>query len=128
MSAIKFAIMALAISFSLSPTLSAQTPPASPPASSPTDSAVYGKFPENYKEIIVGWLGSQLLDASSAKVEWMGEPKPAEMAGVDGKPLRGYRVDFKVNSRNRFGSYTGMQKHGVLIRDGEVIKGVGFAY
>jgi hypothetical protein len=35
-------------------------------------------------------------------------------------------VNFKVNARNRFGAYTGKQKHGALIRNGEVIKGIGF--
>jgi hypothetical protein len=29
---------------------------------------------------------------------------------------------------NRFGSYTGKQEHGALIRTGEVIKGMGFGY
>ncbi len=128
MSAIKLVVVVLAVMVSIDASLMAQSPPSPPAASSPGDPVVYGRFPENYKEIIMGWLGSQLLDSSSAKVEWIGEPKPAEMAAGDGKLLRGYRVDFKVNSRNRFGSYTGMQKHGVLIRDGEVIKGVGFGY
>ena len=40
----------------------------------------------------------------------------------------GYLVEFKVNSRNRFGAYTGMQKHGALIRDGKVIKATGFIF
>ena len=44
------------------------------------------------------------------------------------KPLYGYLVNFKVNARNRFGAYTGMQSHGALIRNGEVIKGLGFGY
>jgi len=33
-----------------------------------------------------------------------------------------------VNARNRFGGYTGKQKHAVLICNGEVIKGLGFGY
>jgi hypothetical protein len=37
-------------------------------------------------------------------------------------------VEFRVNSRNRFGQYTGKQSHGVLIRDDRVIKGIGFGY
>jgi len=35
---------------------------------------------------------------------------------------------FKVNARNRFGAFTGKQEHGALIRDGQVIKGLGFGY
>lgn len=100
--------------------LAAQTPPPDP--------ALYGAFPQNYKEVITTWLESQLLDAASAKIEWMAEPYATELPAVDGKPLRGYRIDFRVNSRNRFGAYTGMQRHGVLIHDGVVIKGLGFGY
>jgi hypothetical protein len=33
-----------------------------------------------------------------------------------------------VNARNRFGAFTGKQEHGALIRDGKVIKGLGFGY
>jgi len=68
-----------------------------------------------------------LLDADSAKIEWQGEPKPADL-GKDGKHLYGWLVEFRVNSRNRFGQYTGKQSHGVLIRDDRVIKGTGFGY
>jgi hypothetical protein len=99
--------------------LSAQTNPA--------DTERYGPYPANYKEIAMKWLETQLIDSESAKVEWDGEPKPANL-GTEDKPLYGYLVNFKVNARNRFGSYTGLQSHGVLIRNGEVIKGLGFGY
>jgi len=48
--------------------------------------------------------------------------------GKDGKHLYGWLVEFRVNSRNRFGQYTGKQSHGVLIRDDRVINGIGFGY
>lgn len=124
---LKFSILALAsIIISIS-NMSAQSPAAVPP-SAPADAAVYGKFPADYKDVTLRWLETQLLDASSAKIEWLTAPTAADLPAMDGKVLHGYRVDFKVNSRNRFGSYTGMQKHGVLIRDGEVVKGIGFGY
>jgi hypothetical protein len=100
----------------------AQSP--SPTASSPA----YGTYPANYKEIVLKWLDTQLLDASSARIEWNGDPKPADLKDQNGGQLHGYLVNFKVNARNRFGAYTGMQSHGALIHDGEVIKGVGFGY
>jgi len=87
----------------------------------------YGAYPTNYKEIVMKWLDTQLLDATSARIEWDADPKPTNL-GTQDKPLYGYLVNFKVNARNRFGSYTGMQSHGALIRDGEVIKGLGFGY
>jgi hypothetical protein len=90
------------------------------------DPALCGAYPKNYKEIVWNWLQGVLLDADSAKIEW-GEPKPADL-GKDGNHLYGWLVEFRVNSRNRFGQYTGKQPHGVLIRDDHVIKGIGFGY
>ena len=91
------------------------------------DVARYGTYPANYKEIVTKWLETQLIDAASARIEWNDDPKPADL-GTKGEHLYGYLVNFKVNARNRFGTYTGKQTHGALIRDGEVIKGIGFAY
>jgi hypothetical protein len=91
------------------------------------DTERYGPYPTNYKEIVMKWLDTQLIDAASARIEWSDDPKPATL-GTKDKPLYGYLVNFKVNARNRFGAYTGMQSHGALIRDGEVIKGLGFGY
>jgi len=98
----------------------AQTP-------SPVDLARYGPYPSNYKEIVMKWLETQLVDAGSARIEWEGDPKPADL-GTKGEHLYGWLVNFKINARNRFGAYTGKQQHGALIRNGEVIKGVGFGY
>jgi hypothetical protein len=93
------------------------------------DPAVYGDYPKNYQEIITNWLATVLADAPSAQIEWVSAPKPAALSDKkSGKQLFGYLVEFKVNSRNRFGAYTGMQKHGALIRDGQVIKGTGFGF
>lgn len=64
-------------------------------------------------------MQKNLVDPNSAKIEWQGEPKCND---------DGWLVNFTVNSRNRFGVYTGKQQHGVLIRNGEVVKGIGFGY
>ncbi len=96
-------------------------------AETETVDARYGPYPTNYKEIVTKWLQTKLLDPASAQIEWEGDPKPADL-GTKGQHLYGYLVNFKVNSRNRFGSYTGKQAHGALIRNGEVIKGLGFGY
>ena len=97
------------------------------PQPSPADVALYGPYPVNYKEIVMTWLNTQLIDAGSARIEWGGDPKPADL-GQKGEHLYGYLVNFKVNARNRFGAYTGMQNHGALIRNGEVVKGLGLGY
>jgi hypothetical protein len=91
------------------------------------DPALCGPFPKNYKEVVWNWLQGVLLDADSAKIEWQGDPKPADL-GKDGEHNYGWLVEFRVNSRNRFGQYTGKQSHGALIRDDQVVKGIGFGY
>jgi len=93
----------------------------------PPDPSLCGPYPTNYKEIVNKWLETQLLDAASARIEWNGDPKPADL-GTNGEHLYGYLVNFTANARNRFGAYTGKQTHGALIRDGKVIKGLGFGY
>ena len=94
---------------------------------SPADAALYGPYPANYKEIVMKWLNGQLLDAASARIDWSSEPKPADL-GKNGEHLYGYLVTFNVNARNRFGTFTGKQQHGALIKNGEVIKGLGLGY
>jgi hypothetical protein len=91
------------------------------------DPSLCGPYPTNYKEIVNKWLETQLIDAASARIEWNGDPKPADL-GTKDEHLYGYLVNFTVNARNRFGAYTGKQTHGALIRNGEVIKGLGFGY
>jgi hypothetical protein len=98
-----------------------------PAETGPADVGRYGPFPTNYKEIVSKWLQTQLIDPASARIEWKTEPKPSDL-GTKGEHLYGYLVDFTVNARNRFGAYTGKQEHRALIRNGEVVKGIGFAY
>jgi hypothetical protein len=112
-------ICALAIGMTFVASLNAQTPSA--------DTARYGPYPTYYKEIIMVWLNKQLIDPESARIEWSGDPKPSDV-GKGNEAKSGYLVNFTVNARNRFGSYTGKQKHSVLIRNGEVIKSMGFGY
>jgi hypothetical protein len=93
------------------------------------DPAVYGEYPKNYQEIITNWLAETLADPASANIEWVSAPKPADVIDKKTKKrLVGYQVEFKVNSRNRFGAYTGMQKKSVLIRDGKIVKATGFGF
>jgi hypothetical protein len=91
------------------------------------DPSLCGPYPSNYKEIVMQWLQTQLIDAETARIEWNGDPKPADL-GKNGQHLYGYLVHFRVNARNRFGAYTGKQQHGALIRDGQVVKGLGIGY
>ena len=97
------------------------------PQSPTPDPALYGAYPTNYKMIVIGWLNKRLADPVTAQIEWKGEPQPADL-GTKGEHVYGYLVNFTVNARNRFGAYTGKQAHAALIRNGAVIKGIGFGY
>lgn len=93
------------------------------------DPKLHGKYPANYQEIINNWLQTVLVDGASARIEWVSGPKPGTMPEKkNGNALFGYLVEFRLNSRNRFGTYTGMQRKTVLIHDGEVIKAKGFGF
>lgn len=81
----------------------------------------FGEYPIAYKEIIERWLGTRLLDAPSAIVEWAEAPRAGEYKTKKGERYKGYIVDFKVNARNQFGSYTGKQKYRVVLRNGDII-------
>jgi hypothetical protein len=110
---------AIGLGMTIVGSLNAQTPTA--------DATRYGPYPTSYKQIIMQWLNKQLIDPDSARIEWNGDPKPTDV-GKGSEAVSGYLVNFTVNARNQFGGYTGKQKHSVVIRNGEVIKGMGFAY
>lgn len=101
--------------------LRAQSPTPAPPPK--VDEAKFGVYPIAWREIIMRWLETELLDAASAKIEWGEEPKTVELKGRDGEMFNGYVVHFRVNSRNRFGTYTGFQSRRVFIRNGAVAAG-----
>lgn len=94
----------------------------------PPAGAVYGAYPEKYKEIITAWLNSSLGDPRSADIKFLGEPRPGELQVGKGQKVAGFLVDFSVNARNIFGAPTGAQKHTALIRDGQVVTATGFVY
>ncbi|MEP6820827.1 MAG: hypothetical protein ABI946_00595 [Chthoniobacterales bacterium] len=84
------------------------------------DEERFGIYPIAYQELIPRWMEEKLVDPKSALYEWVGEPKRVTLKGKEGKTLACWRVDFKVNSRNRFGAYTGKQARHVYIRNAEV--------
>ena len=93
------------------------------PAPAAAQEKTYGVYPIAYRELITRWLGEQLIDPASAQIEWGDEPKAVVVKSRDGESFAGYVIDFKVNSRNKFGMYTGKQARRVYIRDGEIVSG-----
>ena len=85
----------------------------------PGSDSDFGVYPENYKEIITTWLKKYSLDAS--RIDWQGEPRPAERANTSGQRFFGYLVVFNTPDP------TGATKaRNVLIRDGVVVVNSGF--
>ncbi len=87
---------------------------------SAADIQKFGVYPIAYRELITRWLEDQLIDPASAIFEWPSEPKRVVIKGRDDKTFAVWRVDFKINSRNKFGTYTGKQARHVYIRNAEV--------
>ncbi|MGZ5538503.1 MAG: hypothetical protein ACXWG0_08245 [Chthoniobacterales bacterium] len=87
------------------------------------DPKVYGEYPMAYREIIERWLETKMQDPKSAVFDWSETPKPGEYKTLKGERFVGYVVDFKVNARNQFGTYTGKQRYRVVIRNGDVVWG-----
>ncbi len=92
----------------------------------PPPNSVYGAYPTNYQDIVTAWLNSNSIDPTSAKIKWLGEPRPGELTVGQGQKVTGFLVDFTLNARNIFGAYTGPQKHTALIRDGQLVTATGF--
>src|SRR5437870_13610019 len=70
----------------------------------PADAERYGPYAAHYKEIVMKWLETQLIDPTSARIEWIEEPKPAAL-GEKGEHLCGYLVPFNVAVGNGLGAY-----------------------
>ncbi len=104
------------------------TPKPVTPIPSIISDPVYGEYPVKYKDIVMDWLYTHLNDPLSAKIEWQGEPKRADLPNARGRKVYGWLVLFSVQARNRFGGYTGKQTHGILIRNGVVVQATGFIY
>jgi hypothetical protein len=105
----------------------ALNPPASaPPSALPSatlsqDSTPrYGSYPANYKEVVTSWLQSKGM--SGSKIDWQGEPKPADIPPNGRGHLYGYLVIFNTPPQTGGTAKT----RSVLIRDGQVVNANGF--
>ena len=88
------------------------------PSKGSASASDFGVYPTNYKEIVAAWLKKYGLDAS--RIDWQGEPKPAEMPNASGQRFAGYLVIFNTPDRGA------MKTRSVLIRDGVVVSNSGF--
>lgn len=94
------------------------------PTTAERASADYGQYPENYREIVDGWVHRTFFDPYSVRDLSMTKPEKyfiQQPPLLGGGRLFGYRVRVSANAKNRLGGYTGLQTTNVLIRNGKVI-------
>ena len=87
------------------------------------DNADYGKYPENYEEIVKAYFSRILKDPYSAVYRFE-KPYKAYLreAPVSGGAPRtfGYIVEVGVNAKNSFGGYVGEKYYKLFIRNGYI--------
>jgi hypothetical protein len=126
---LEIALRSTSTSATLAPSVSPQSPAAPPnekttppdidttppPTLTPAEPvSPYGTYPANYKEIVIAYVRGRNIDAT--KIDWQGEPKPADLPAAGGRPLKGYLVIFN----------TGPKTRSVLIHDGLIVNTAGF--
>lgn len=87
-------------------------------------SADYGRYPDNYSELIKTCLDHALKDPMSAQISFTSAPvkgwlnKPVPKGG--GIEAYGYWIDATVNAKNSYGGYTGSYPYRFFINNGWV--------
>ncbi|MBH5328842.1 hypothetical protein H9Q10_04070 [Eikenella sp. S3360] len=89
----------------------------------------FGRYPGNYQQIIRRHLAQNLIDPESARIGSFTPPR--KYLRIDETRLTASGLDFRayyaacvrVNSKNRYGGYTGWQEHVYFIRNGEIMLG-----
>lgn len=93
-------------------------------ASLPAQGADYGAYPNQYQEIIKGYMAETLKDPDSAKYADFTLPRQEHV--ITNAPMKqaayGYSSCVKVNAKNSYGGYTGSQLHWFFIKDGAVVR------
>ena len=83
------------------------------------ESADYGQFPQNYKEVIQDHMYTKLFDPYSAVYRFIAGPAKgyAHVRGGINPPEFGYLVAVGINAKNRMGGYTGEQLFSFLFKN-----------
>ena len=83
--------------------------------------ADYGRYPDDYQDIVKEYYSRVLFDPYSAHYRWMKPPYKGYFQ-MFGKLKYGYIVHVGVNAKNRFGGYVGEKQEGILIYNDVVIE------
>jgi hypothetical protein len=93
------------------------------------DAADYGMAPENPQDQAMAYLKETLFDPMSAVVEWQDECVKGwwrwyEIPGnlfSSSKLYFGWKLNAKVNAKNRMGGYVGFKIYTFCFRDGKLL-------
>jgi len=91
-----------------------------PPTPEILQTADYGKYPENYQEIIKNYMYKVAIDPNSLMYRDWEIFKDWAWDSANKKYVFGYSVCVYINGKNRFGGYTGWQLYYFFIRDKEL--------
>jgi len=91
-----------------------------PPTTKILQTADYGKYPENYQEIIKNYMYKVAIDPNSLMYRDWKIFKDWAWDDKNKKYVFGYSVCVYINGKNRFGGYTGWQLYYFFIRDKEL--------
>ena len=85
------------------------------------DSADFGKYTNNYEELVKTWGSSNLKDPESARYGRISKPRKEFMV-ENLKPFYGFSLCAEINAKNSYGGYVGAQTYWFMIRDGKVAR------
>jgi len=84
------------------------------------DKVDYGQYPSSYARIITDYMTDYLLDPQSAVyTNWKGPAKGFLTNGTG--VFYGYRVCVDINTKNKYGTYTGTKQHLFMIVNNRVV-------
>jgi hypothetical protein len=87
-------------------------------AKGPEGQALEAQVPANYRAQVAAYLRKTLKDPYTVRDAEISAPTTIFVGLVNGGSAPG--VCLKMNSKNSFGAYTGLQIHAVAMRNGEV--------
>jgi len=91
------------------------------PTSEQIELANYGRYPDNYKEIVTNFMSDLLFDPYSAVYSgWCGPKKGWVGGGLLGYKF-GYGACVKINAKNRMGGYVGEKLYYFVINNGQIV-------
>ena len=86
------------------------------------DSADYGPFPMNYKQIVEDALKANLFDPYSAVISVRSPERKYFKTAFSSEVKFGWGNYVTMNAKNRYGAYVGERKYIYLIKDGQIIE------